>query len=51
LGHPFLATVKDIIYANTAKIVFNINRKREKFSFKNKNLRAPAHPQYPYPQE
>jgi hypothetical protein len=40
----FLATVKAVIYADTAKIVFTINGKKERFSCKNKILRAPAHP-------
>jgi hypothetical protein len=47
----FLATAKAIIYADTAKIVFTINGRNERFNFKNKILKAPAHPQYPYPQE
>jgi hypothetical protein len=51
LGHPFLATVKAVIYTDTAKIVFTINGKKERFNFKNKILRTPSHPQYPYPQE
>jgi hypothetical protein len=47
LGRPFLATVKAFIYTDTAKIVFTINGKKQRFSFKNKILRAPAHPKYP----
>jgi hypothetical protein len=44
LGRPFLTTFKAFIYTETAKIVFTINEKTERFSFKNKILRAPAHP-------
>jgi hypothetical protein len=51
LGRPFLATAKAIIYAYVAKIVFTINGRKERFNFKNKILKAPAHPRYPYPQE
>jgi hypothetical protein len=50
-GRPFLATAKAIIYTDTAKIVFTINGRKERFNFKNKILKAPAHPRYPYPQE
>jgi hypothetical protein len=35
LGRPFLNTAGAIIYANAAKIYFNIRGKRETFSFKN----------------
>jgi hypothetical protein len=35
LGRPFLNTAGAIIYANSAKICFNIKGKRESFSFKN----------------
>jgi hypothetical protein len=49
LGRPFLATAKAIIYADAAKIVFIINGRKERFNFKNKILKAPAHPRYPYP--
>jgi hypothetical protein len=35
LGRPFLNTAGAIIYANAAKICFNIRGKRETFSFKN----------------
>jgi hypothetical protein len=35
LGRPFLNTTGAIIYANAAKICFNIKGKRETFSFKN----------------
>jgi hypothetical protein len=34
LGRPFLATAKAIIYTGTAKIVFTINGRKERFSFK-----------------
>jgi len=33
------------MYANTAKIIFNIKGKRETFFFKNRVLQFPAHPQ------
>jgi hypothetical protein len=51
LGRPFLTTAKAIIYADAAKIVFTINGRKGIFNFKNKILKAPAHPRYPYPQE
>jgi hypothetical protein len=51
LGCPFLATAKAIIYADVAKIIFTINGKKDRFNFKNKILKAPANPRYPYPQE
>jgi hypothetical protein len=35
LGRPFLNTTGAIMYANTAKICFNIKGKRETFFFKN----------------
>jgi hypothetical protein len=41
-------TTRAIIYANTAKICFNIKGKRETFSFKNRVLQFPAHPQHAY---
>jgi hypothetical protein len=41
-------TAGAIIYANTAKICFNIKGKRETFSFKNRVLQFPAHPQHTY---
>jgi hypothetical protein len=46
LGWPFLNTAGAIIYANSAKIYFNIKGKRESFSFKNRVLQFPAHPQH-----
>jgi hypothetical protein len=44
LGRPFLATYKAIIYADTAKIVFNVNNQRERFYYKNKTLASPVPP-------
>jgi hypothetical protein len=44
LGHPFLATAKAIIYTDTAKIIFSINWRKERFNCKNKTLEAPTHP-------
>jgi hypothetical protein len=43
LGRPFLNTARAIIYANAAKICFNIKGKRETFLFKNQVLQFPAH--------
>ena len=51
LGRPFLSTAKAIIYADSAKICFTIKDKKEKFSFKNRILQSPGHPQTPYPFE
>jgi hypothetical protein len=48
LGRPFLRTAKAIIYTEDAKICFTINDKKERFTFKNKTLQHPAHPQIPY---
>jgi hypothetical protein len=48
LGRPFLSTAKAIIYTESSKICFNINGKKEGFTFKNKALQSPAHPQTPY---
>jgi hypothetical protein len=48
LGRPFLNTTGAIMYANTAKIYFNIKGKRETFFFKDRVLQFPAHPQHPY---
>ena len=47
LGRPFLSTTKAIIYADSAKICFTI-KDRKKFSFKNRILQSPRHPQTPY---
>jgi hypothetical protein len=48
LGRPFLSTAKAIIYADSAKICFTIKDKKEKFSFKDRILCSPAHPQKAY---
>ena len=48
LGRPFLSTAKAIIYIDTAKIYFTIKDRKEKFSFKNRILQSPRHPQTPY---
>jgi hypothetical protein len=48
LGRPFLSITKAIIYADTAKICFTIKDKKEKFSFKDRILYSPAHPQKAY---
>jgi hypothetical protein len=48
LGRPFLSTAKAIIYTESAKIYFNINGKKERFTFKNKTLQSPVHPQTLY---
>jgi hypothetical protein len=47
LGRSFLSTVKAIIYTDSAKICFTIKDKKE-FSFKNRTLQSPAHPQKLY---
>jgi hypothetical protein len=51
LGRPFLNTTKAIIYRSDAKICFTIDDRNEKFSFKNKTLKTPAHPQMAYTYE
>ena len=48
LGRPFLSTTKAIIYVDSAKICFTIKDKKEKFSFKNRILQSPGHPQMLY---
>jgi hypothetical protein len=48
LGRPFLCTTKAIIYAEHVKIIFSIKDKKEKFSFKERILHSPAHPQTSY---
>jgi hypothetical protein len=48
LGRPFLCTTIAIIYAEHAKIIFSIEDKKEKFSFKERILHSPAHPQMSY---
>jgi hypothetical protein len=45
LGRPFLSTAKAIIYTDNAKICFTIKDRRERFTFKNRTLQSPAHPQ------
>jgi hypothetical protein len=47
LGRPFLSIAKAIIYVNTAKIHFTIKDKKE-FSFKDRILYSPTHPQKAY---
>jgi len=46
LGRPFLNTSEAIIYASAAKINFNLKRRKETFSFKNKTAQIPEQPQY-----
>jgi hypothetical protein len=46
-----LNTAKAIIYTSDAKICFTIGNRKEKFSFKNKTLKTPAHPQMAYTYE
>ena len=48
LGRPFLSTAKAIIYADSAKIYFTIKDRKKNFSFKNRILHSPGHPQTPY---
>jgi hypothetical protein len=48
LGWPFLSIAKAIIYADTAKIYFTIKNKKKNFSFKDRILYSPAHPQKVY---
>ena len=48
LGRPFLSIAKAIIYADSAKIYFTIKDRKEKFSFKNRILQSPGHPQTSY---
>jgi hypothetical protein len=50
LGRPFLNTAGVIMYANAAKICFNIKGKRETF-FKDRVLQFSTHPQHPYEQK
>ena len=47
LGRPFLSTAKAIIYADSAKTCFTFKDK-EKFSFNNRILQSPSHPQKAY---
>ena len=48
LGRPFLSTAKAIIYMDSAKICFTIKDRKEKFTFKNRILQSPVHPQTSY---
>jgi hypothetical protein len=48
LGRPFLCTMKAIIYAEHANIVFTIKDKKEKFSFRSWMLHTPARPHASY---
>jgi hypothetical protein len=48
LGRPLLSTAGANIYADSAKICFNIKGSKEKFTFKNHTLESPTHPQAPY---
>jgi hypothetical protein len=48
LGRSFLRTAKAIIYIDDAKICFTIKGRKERFTFKNKTLQSPAHPQKAY---
>ena len=44
LGRPFLCTTEAIIYKEYAKIVLSIKDKKERFTFKNRVLKAPVAP-------
>jgi hypothetical protein len=48
LGRPFLSTTKAIIYADSAKIFFTINGRKERFNFKKCTLNIRVHPQTSY---
>jgi hypothetical protein len=48
LRRPFLNTAGAIMYANVAKICFNIKGKRETFFFKDRVLQFLVHRQYSY---
>jgi len=50
LGGPFLCTTKAIIYTEHAKIVLSIKDKKERFAFKNRDLKVPAAPKQFYQQ-
>jgi len=50
LGRPFLCTTKAIIYAEYTKIVLSIKDKKERFTFKNHVMKAPAGPKQFYQQ-
>jgi hypothetical protein len=42
LGRPFLCTTKSIIYAEYTKIFLSIKDNKERFTFKNRVLKAPT---------
>jgi hypothetical protein len=42
LGRPFLSTTKAIIYADSAKICFTINGRKERFNFYEDTTAAPT---------
>jgi hypothetical protein len=48
LGWLFLSTTKAIIYADSAKICFTINGRKERFNFKKRTLNIRVHPQTLY---
>jgi len=50
LGRPFLCTTKAIIYVEYAKIVLSIKDKKERFTFKNRVLKAPTAPKQSHQQ-
>jgi len=50
LGRPFFCTTKAIIYKEYAKIVLSIMDKKERFTFKNRVLKALAAPKQFYQQ-
>jgi len=50
LGRPFLCTTKSIIYLEYTKIVLSIKDKKERFTFKNRILKALAAPKQFYQQ-
>jgi len=50
LGRPFLCTTKAIIYAAYTKIALSIKDKKERFTFKNRVLKAPVAPKQFYQQ-
>jgi hypothetical protein len=48
LDRPLLSTVKAIIYTDSAKICFTIKDRKKRFTFKNRTLQSPTHPQRVY---
>jgi hypothetical protein len=48
LGQPFLRMAKAIIYTDDAKICFTAKGRKERFTFMNKTMQSPAHPQKAY---